>query len=158
MLDEMTEHEVATAAGQPRFPDRLGREFGRERLVAPLQRVERLEHLRVAGGVRASALDGVAAVGSVRSGRMEILGSFARGARQRVRQLTRLFAAQRQLAVAGPDDDSIALRANRYPSLVGFGIGQNELAFASLSTVGEFLDQPQARDFLYPLSCGGTTY
>lgn len=89
---------------------------------------------------------------------MEILGPLARRTRQRIGQLARLFTAQRQLAVAGLYDDSIALRANRYPSLVGFGIGQNELAFASLSTVGEFLDQPPAGDFLYPLSCRGTTY
>ena len=169
MLGEVVDEHVASPAGETGPTDVLGGELLGEALVKARERLEALEHLPVARGVRAPALDDVTPVPAVLADRLDELRALGQRLAERRPQLVGLgsgefvaLAAQRERdpTAAGGQFGTVALGfAVAVDSLCGIAVavalGRCDALGRRISTFGrEFLDQPPTGDLLYPRNRG----
>jgi hypothetical protein len=153
VLHEVADDHVPAAAGETAPTDRLGGELGRQPVVQPVERVEAVEHLPVAAGVRAAAFDDVAAVLAAFAGGPQELVALGQRPFQLVTERDGGFARQAHRLAVDLEQDGLAVAP-------GIDVGRPDAPLVGLSSVpgtgirlaGEFLDQQHRGCFLYPPS------
>jgi hypothetical protein len=133
VFDEVPEHHVPPARREPTRGEVLRGELPGEPVEQPAQGVEGVEHLPVARGVRAAALDDVAAVEAV----------LARGVQER------LPGGQRVLETA-PELVGVLAGEKQFVAVDGDGDPVAAALGGEATRARGFLDQPRRCGFLYP--------